>query len=219
MSEPKKIYTALATILKEIDPIKKDRKADMGFAGKYNFRGIDDLYNTLHSAFAENQVFILPEILVENSQIVEKEKNGGKTYSKHVTLQIRYRFIADDGSEVSSVGIGEAIDSSDKATNKAQSSALKYVLMQMFLIPTEEKKDVEDDNNQVAPPKKEMTSEWNATNTVWMTQEQFNSLLDLISRGENIEGVKATIKKYSGSVIEGVKYAMKREYKEKLITV
>jgi hypothetical protein len=150
MSETKKIYLALAKILQEIDPIKKDRNADMGNAGKYKFRGIDDLYNALHNAFATNHVFILPEVVAETSQIVEKEKNGYKTYSKHVTLQIKYRFIADDGSEVSSIGIGEAIDTSDKATNKAQSSALKYVLMQMFLIPTEEKKDVEEDNELVA---------------------------------------------------------------------
>ena len=42
------IYQAMARILADIDFIGKDRKADMGNAGRYNFRGIDDIYNALH---------------------------------------------------------------------------------------------------------------------------------------------------------------------------
>lgn len=220
MSEPKTIYQAMSAILEDIKPVAKDRKADMGNAGKYNFRGIDDMYNALHEAFAKHKVFILPEIIEEKSEILEKEKtyNGqvSKTYSKYVTLRVKYTFFAEDGTFVNAIGIGEAIDTSDKATNKAQSSALKYVLMQTFLIPTEEGKDVENDNNQLSDKRVSTQQQWNATNTIWLEQKQFEHLLDLIEKKENLEGAKASIAKFSGSIIEGVKYSMKKEYKQKL---
>lgn len=46
-----------------------------------------------------------------------------------------------DGSCIETVNVGEAMDSGDKGMNKAMSIALKYSLLQMFLIPTDEPKD------------------------------------------------------------------------------
>lgn len=149
------IYQAMAKILADVDHIGKDRKADMGNAGKYNFRGIDDIYNTLHSSFAKYKVFIIPEIIDSKIEVQEKEKtyNGvvNKSYTYSAILTVKFTFVSEDGSSISAIGIGHALDQSDKSTNKAQSSALKYCLMQTFLIPTEESKDVESENIQVAP--------------------------------------------------------------------
>jgi hypothetical protein len=149
------IYEAMAAILADISYVAKDRKADMGNAGKYNFRGIDDVLNTLHSSFAKYKVFIIPEIIDSKVEVQEKEKsyNGvvNKSYTYSAILTVKFTFVSEDGSFISAVGIGHALDQSDKSTNKAQSSALKYCLMQTFLIPTEESKDVESENIQVAP--------------------------------------------------------------------
>jgi hypothetical protein len=151
---PLTIYQAMAKILADIDYIGKDRKADMGNAGKYNFRGIDDIYNALHSSFAKHKVFLLPKVLDSKIETIEKEKtyNGviSKTYTCSAILTIEFTFVSEDGSSVTAIGIGQALDQSDKATNKAQSAALKYCLMQTFLIPTEESKDIEDDNISIA---------------------------------------------------------------------
>jgi hypothetical protein len=49
--------------------------------------------------------------------------------------------MTSDGSSVTTVITGEAMDSGDKATNKAMSVALKYALLQMFLIPTDDMRD------------------------------------------------------------------------------
>jgi hypothetical protein len=153
MTESLNIYQAMAKILADIDFIGKDRKADMGNAGRYNFRGIDDIYNALHSSFAKHKVFIIPKIIDSKIELQEKEKtyNGvtNKSYNYSATLKVEFTFCSEDGSSISAVGIGHALDNSDKATNKAQSSALKYCLMQTFLIPTEESKDVESENIQV----------------------------------------------------------------------
>ena len=67
-------------------------------------------------------------------------------------LTVEFTFWAEDGSSVSCTMIGEAMDSGDKASNKAMSTALKYALMQMFMIPTEEHIDTEYESPE---PKKE----------------------------------------------------------------
>jgi hypothetical protein len=150
MSDSLNIYQAMAKILADVDHIGKDRKAEMGNAGSYKFRGIDDVYNTLHSSFAKYKVFLLPRVLESKIEIQEKEKtyNGmtSKTYACSAVLKIEFTFVSEDGSSVTAIGIGQALDQSDKAASKAQSNALKYCLMQTFLIPTEESKDIEDDN-------------------------------------------------------------------------
>jgi hypothetical protein len=180
MSTAPKIFTAMANILKDVETIGKDRKADMGNAGKYNFRGIDDMYNSLHDTFAKHEVFIIPEILKSDLQVQEKEStfNGQtkKSLQYSVLLTIKFAFYTTDGSSVSAVGIGHALDTSDKATNKAQSSALKYALMQTFLIPTEEDKDVEVADNKVAPAKKPA-----------FTQTNFEHAIKLIGEGKEKE--------------------------------
>jgi hypothetical protein len=150
------IYQAMAAILADVDHIGKDRQADMGGAGKYKFRGIDDIYNALHKSFAKYGVFIIPRIVNSELEIQEKEKtyNGvtTKTYSQSAKLTIEFIFASADGSSITAVGFGYALDSSDKAATKAQSAALKYCLMQTFLIPTEESKDIEDSNIEIAHP-------------------------------------------------------------------
>jgi hypothetical protein len=98
-------------------------------------------------------------------------------------LTIKFTFYTTDGSSVSAVGIGHALDTSDKATNKAQSSALKYALMQTFLIPTEEDKDVEVADNKVALAKKPA-----------FTQTNFEHAVKLIGEGKADEA-----RAYAGS--------------------
>lgn len=61
--------------------------------------------------------------------------------------------MAEDSSEVCTVNVGEAMDSGDKGMNKAMSSALKYALMQMLLIPTKENKDPDATTPEETRPK------------------------------------------------------------------
>jgi hypothetical protein len=153
-----KIYESMIGIISDVQFIGKDNKADMGNAGKYNFRGIDDMYNALHPLFVKHEVFLIPKVLeaTMETQVKEKVWNGQTTKSLQysTTVKMEFTFVAIDGSSITATGIGHALDTSDKGTNKAQSSALKYCLMQTFLIPTEEDKDVEKENNQIAEAEK-----------------------------------------------------------------
>lgn len=129
------IYKAIIGVMAEINAIGKDRKnQQQGFA----YRGIDDVMNELHAALTKNKVFVVPEVLNEERS-TGKTRNGGDLF--YTRLKIRFTFYTDDGSSVSAVVIGEAMDSGDKASNKALSIGLKYAMLQVFCIPTEDEKD------------------------------------------------------------------------------
>ena len=139
------IYKAIIGVMAEINAIGKDRKnQQQGFA----YRGIDDVMNELHAALTKNKVFVVPEVLNEERS-TGKTRNGGDLF--YTRLKIRFTFYTDDGSSVSAVVIGEAMDSGDKASNKALSIGLKYAMLQVFCIPTEDEKDPDAQSPQPAP--------------------------------------------------------------------
>lgn len=129
------IYAKMANILKETKAITKSEKnQQQGF----KFRGIDNVMNELHELFAKNDVFILQEVQGFTTENRPTKSGGTNTFTR---ATIKFRYTTTDGSFVETVNVGEAMDSGDKGMNKAMSIALKYSLLQMFLIPTEEPKD------------------------------------------------------------------------------
>lgn len=123
------IYGAIAAVSREVGAIQKSRRnQQQGF----NFRGIDDVYNAFHSVLAKHGVFSTSEIL-DVLEDTRQTRNGGNMY--HVRMRIAWTFHASDGSSVTTVTRGEALDSADKASNKAMATAHKYAFFQMFTVP------------------------------------------------------------------------------------
>lgn len=152
MSETKKIYELIPKIAEEIGAIGKDKKnAQQG----YNFRGIDDVYNAANPAMIKHGVFTTTK--VSDVRREERQSTQGKALI-YTTLLLETTFWAQDGSSVTTVTGGEAMDSGDKSMNKAMSAALKYAFFQTFTIPTQEMVDSENETHQVAP-RQQMTSE------------------------------------------------------------
>lgn len=143
-----KVYQAInrvqAALAKE--GISKARKNQQQ---GYNFRGIDDVYNALAPLLADNGLCILPRILTRICEERQSAKGGTLFY---VTVEAEFDFVcAEDGSKHTVRTFGEAMDSGDKATNKAMSAAYKYAAMQAFAIPTEGDNDADAHTHQVQP--------------------------------------------------------------------
>ena len=129
------IYKKIIEVMADINAIGKDRRnQQQGF----QFRGIDDVMNELHSSLAKCGVFVLPKVLEETRTTGKTSRGGDMFYTR---LKINFGFYAEDGSHVDAVVIGEAMDTADKASNKALSIGLKYAMLQVFCIPTEDEKD------------------------------------------------------------------------------
>lgn len=129
------IFGQMANIMAEIAAVKKE-KTMMGGAS-YKYRGIDDVMNALHNLFAKHEVVITSRIAESESKVSMSGKEA------HAIVKVEYTFWAKDGSKMENLGIGEGMDNRDKAISKALSQAYKNVLLQVFLIPTEDlKKEV-----------------------------------------------------------------------------
>lgn len=130
-----KIYAAIAGVINDIGVVSKDKvNKQQGF----KYRSVDDVYSVLNPALAKNKVFILPEILDETREI-GTSKNGGRVVS--VILKMKYTVYAEDGSHIETILKGEAMDTGDKAINKAMAIAYKYLCFQLFCIPVEDMAD------------------------------------------------------------------------------
>lgn len=141
------VYGAIATVMAEIGKagISKDRKNEQQ---GYKFRGIDDVYNALSEILSAAGLCVLPR--VTKREVTERAtKSGGALF--YVVLEIEYDFVcAKDGSKHTVAVVGEAMDSGDKATNKAMSAGYKYACMQAFCIPTEGDNDPDAKTHEVA---------------------------------------------------------------------
>lgn len=132
--------------------IGKDRKTDSKNADyKYNYRGIDDMYNALSPILAKHQVTCMPNI--EASQVASYLDQYGKITFKTFVL-VRYTFFsAIDGSYIEVVMAGEAQDKGDKGISKALSMAQKYLFIQTFAIPTNTDHDPDRYTSEAVQPK------------------------------------------------------------------
>ena len=139
------IYNAIIDAMGQVSAIAKGkRNSTQGFS----YRGIDDVMNELHPILAKCGIFIVPTVLDEQRSTGTTSKGGNMFYTRQ---KIQFKFYAKDGSNIEAVVIGEAMDSGDKASNKALSVGLKYALLQVFCIPTEEEKDTDAENPDYVP--------------------------------------------------------------------
>jgi hypothetical protein len=141
-----RVYAAIANVMADIGVagIGKDRSnQQQGF----KFRGIDDVYNALSGPLSARGLMLLPRVL--SRDVVERTtKNGGALF--YVSLDVEFDLVcAEDGSKHTVRVAGEAMDSGDKATNKAMSAAYKYACMQVFCIPTEGDNDADSTTHEV----------------------------------------------------------------------
>jgi len=144
----KTVYQLIATVAGELAQggISKNQRNTQGSG--YNFRGIDDVYNAVGPILAKHGLVILPRCITR--ECLERVSSAGKALF-YVTVEAEFDFVSsEDGSKHTVVMFGEAMDSGDKATNKAMSAAFKYAMFQAFCIPTEGDNDADSSTHTVA---------------------------------------------------------------------
>ena len=116
------IHEKILAVMADSSAIAKDRKNDQQ---GYKFRGIDDVYASLHPILAKHGVFAYPEVVADKHE--ERQTKSGSNLIYRV-LTIKYHFCASDGSEIVACVIGEGMDSGDKASNRDKLTAAQVVM-------------------------------------------------------------------------------------------
>lgn len=150
------VYSAIAAVMADLakEGIAKDRSNQQQ---GYKFRGIDDVYNALSPVLSRHNLCMLPRILTR--EVTERQTQKGNALF-YVTVEAEFDLISSqDGSKHTVRTFGEAMDSADKATNKAMSAAYKYAAMQTFAIPTEGDNDADTTTHEVKPAEKKSSAQ------------------------------------------------------------
>ena len=146
-----KVYQAINAVQTELASIGISKSSRNNQGAGYNFRGIDAVYNVLSSIMAKNGLCIIPRMLSRSCE-ERTSKSGGALF--YVTVEAEFDLVsAEDGTKHTARTFGEAMDSGDKATNKAMSAAYKYMAFQTFAIPTEGDNDADAHTHEVVKQK------------------------------------------------------------------
>src|SRR3990167_6489306 len=155
------IYALIPRIMAQIGGVTKDGKNEQQ---GYKFRGIEQFYKAAHPAFVANGVFCCPQVLEHDSnELATVNAQGQSRASFRVILKVSHKFYAPDGSYVDVITCGEGIDTSDKATNKAMSAAMKYAMIELFSVPTEDIEDADKTSPELSAKAKPVATTQTAT--------------------------------------------------------
>ena len=177
------VYKAINAVQSELSVIGivKDKRNGQG-AG-YNFRGIDDVYNAIAPLLAKHGLCILPRVLTREC-IERTSKSGGALF--YITVEAEFDFVSsEDGTKHTVKTFGEAMDSGDKATNKAMSADYKYACFQAFSIPTESRDDADYQTHEVMPPSINADQAIEIQDLIDETKTDIAGLLDWVSKNTN----------------------------------
>ena len=193
-----KVYQAISNVANEIiinggiakeKPVKEKWKTVTYGAPDYAFRSIDQVYNALSPALVKHKLIILPRMI--DRQVTERISSNGKTLF-YVVVSGEFDFIStDDGSKVTIKTFGEAMDSGDKATNKAMSVAYKYAAFQAFCIPTEETtQDADKESHEVLPVSEQTQQQTPAKPVLTPTSKGWENAINSFIKNGNLDIVK-----------------------------
>ena len=127
------IQQALTAVMQDVGAVGKGRRIEQGPA-KYAYRGIEDMLSKIQPAFVAHGIVCYPQVLSAEYRD-GTTKNGGST--REATMHVRFVFLGPAGDSIEVETIGEATDTSDKASNKAMTAAYKYALLLTLAIPTQ----------------------------------------------------------------------------------
>lgn len=129
------IYFALNAAMRDISAkgIAKLGSANLGGA-TVRFRGIEAAMNEMSPILVNHGITVTARY--SELAIQERAKAEAGKATRFATIKGSFVFAAQDGTFVVAECYGEAMDSGDKATIKAQSVAFRTALFQQFVVPT-----------------------------------------------------------------------------------
>lgn len=130
------VHVAWSRVMADVRKIGKGGKGNTYTGpGGYDFRGIDRTVNVFGPVLRKHGVLVLPVKVDAKYRDVRTSQNKP---SKETTVTVSWMVIGPEGDQLPMLleSAGEALDSSDKGTAKAQSVAQRVLLLTAAQVPT-----------------------------------------------------------------------------------
>jgi len=131
------VHVAFARVMADVQSITKgDKRDDVG--GRYQFRGVDRVVNAVGPALRRHGVLCLPVRVYDIEYRETKTKSG--TVMQECTLKVKWMVIGPMGDHLPELleSAGQATDTADKGTAKAESVAQRVLFLTGLHIPTQD---------------------------------------------------------------------------------
>lgn len=140
IKRPEGLYARMLAITAAIGKVKK---AGKNTNQNYTYVTEADIKEAARQAMIDYGVYMVTS--VKSYEVQEYKSGSGNTrLLAYVTISVVFRSVDDQAQSIPVEYVGCGADGSDKAVNKAITSAVKYALMQMFLIPTGDEVEKDD---------------------------------------------------------------------------
>lgn len=128
------VHVAWSRVMGDIRHISKTEEYNAA-GTRYNFRGVDRTVNAFAPVLRRHGVLVLP---VQVDASYRDFKNNNNKIQRECTATVTWMIIGPAGDTFPSTlqSAGEALDSADKGTAKAQSVALRVLLLTAAMVPT-----------------------------------------------------------------------------------
>lgn len=129
------VHVAWARVMTGVREIRKSEKYSAA-GTNYNFRGVDTVVNAFAPVLRKHGVLVLP---VQVDASYRDFKNNNNKIQRECTVTVTWMVMGPRGDTLPSTlqSAGEALDSADKGTAKAQSVALRVLLLTAAMVPTD----------------------------------------------------------------------------------
>lgn len=102
---------------------------------RFNFRGVDTVVNVFGPVTLKHGVHVLP---VQTTAVYSDKTAKSGSKMRECAVTVTWQIMGPKGDTLTLQTMGEALDLADKATTKAQSVALRTLLLSTGLTPTHE---------------------------------------------------------------------------------
>jgi hypothetical protein len=131
---PPPVHEVWSNVMNTLLGLGKHEQHDSPGA-RFNYRGIDALMNAVGPVLRQHRALIIPTVVGSSRRDVQT--STGKP-STETTVEMQYTIVGPAGDIIVGSACGEAMDSGDKGTAKAQSVAFRVFLLQSLCLPTDE---------------------------------------------------------------------------------
>jgi hypothetical protein len=180
----KELLAAKLAVMEKVRRVEKTRRM-VSANGGYQYAGAEEIISEIRPAMVLNGLTIAPV----RSELVLQDKLhlASNKAMTHSVLKVTFRLSHSSGQYEEIETFGEAADSMDKSINKCMTAALKYALLQTFLLQgAHDDPDDYASQEQIPEPAKnrlgwtEVKSKVN--NLASRESSQYRELLDTYSR-------------------------------------
>ncbi|MFI6819760.1 ERF family protein [Micromonospora sp. NPDC050187] len=133
--DPVAVHVAWARVMRDVKSIAKSARAEIKTeksSYRFNFRGIDMVLNAVGPALRRHGVMVIP--------VKTEATYGTSGRMRDVQVRVTYEIRGPLGDVIIAQSVGEGLDTGERGTTKALTTAYRNFLTTALTIPTEDPK-------------------------------------------------------------------------------